>query len=196
MIKINLNPEQTFDPSNIKGIDLYKLKPIPVFLSFLLSFVISHLSESYFESNLTNAKSELNELDRELSGLKRTITKYRDLEKQIIELKAHEESLSQKLVVARKVISEKKNPLDILMYLSKNTPDDLWITFLELDSEKMTLKGESLNFPSIKILYEKIKESIFFVDPKIVGDPKTNLINETTRVEVFEILTRVERFKQ
>ena len=140
MIKINLSAAQKqMDISNLGGFDFTKLKIKAVILAvvcmYLPDFFITPIWEGEFETRST----ELQQLQGESNSLKRKVSKSSELEKQIKELKAQEENLGKKLTAVKQAISLKRNPSNLLLYISKNIPEDLWIKELNIDKEEFLL---------------------------------------------------------
>ena len=103
--------------------------------------------------------------------------------------------MKAKITVIKKIIDKRRNPFNVLKYISENTPDDVWLTELELDNEKIKLLGYSTSWKSIADFIENIKSSIFFNGNVSYNKPEgaTDKI-KNRRVESFEITTEIVGF--
>jgi Tfp pilus assembly protein PilN len=196
MIKINLSAAQKqADFSNLGGFDFTKLK----FKAVLLACVIIYLPDiflvSVWEDEFNNKNQELTELQSKSMSLKRKVSQSSTLEKQIRELKAQEENLGKKLTAVKQAISQKRNPANLLLYVSKNMPDDLWIKELVIDGETMLIKGDALSYNSVGNFVNNLRSSIFIKDSSIKGTTSAVRASDKRRIESFEIsfvLARLE----
>jgi Tfp pilus assembly protein PilN len=128
-------------------------------------------------------------------SLKRKVSQSSTLEKQIRELKAQEENLGKKLTAVKQAISQKRNPANLLLYVSKNMPDDLWIKELVIDGETMLIKGDALTYNSVGNFVNNLRSSIFIKDSSIKGTTSAVRASDKRRIESFEIsfvLARLE----
>ena len=128
--------------------------------------------------------------------MKRKVTQSQDLEKQIRELKAQEENLGKKLTAVKQAISEKKNPAPILLYIAKNIPSELWIKELVIEDEKMTIKGEALDYTSIGNFVNSLRSSVFIREANIAGTNSAVRESDKRRIETFEVNFTIARFDQ
>jgi Tfp pilus assembly protein PilN len=197
MIKINLsNAKKQFDASNVGGFDFTKLKIKPLILITVLIYLPDFVLVSLWEEERTATAAVVDEKQGKLSTLRRKLSQSKDLEKQIRELKAQEETLGKKLAAVKMSINEKKNPAMILLYIAKNIPSELWIKELSITSDNMLIKGEALNYVSIGDFVNSIKSSVFIKDHQIVST--SNMVRESDkrRIEVFEVRFGIARFNQ
>jgi Tfp pilus assembly protein PilN len=108
-------------------------------------------------------------------------------EKQIRELKAQEENLSKKLTAVKQAISEKRNPSNLLIYIAKNIPTDLWILDLNIDNDLMVIKGEALSYGSVGTFLTNLRSSVFIRDAIIKGTTSEVRASDKKRIEKFEV---------
>lgn len=195
MIEINLSTKGKEDISNFGGINWslvnVKFSLLGIVLLYLLPYVIS----SYFESDITLYENEQKELVKENRTKLSELRKYDSIKDQVRELEEQQEALKAKITVIKKIIDKRRNPFNVLKYISENTPDDVWLTELELDNEKIKLLGYSTSWKSIADFIENIKSSIFFNGNVSYNKPEgaTDKI-KNRRVESFEITTEIVGF--
>lgn len=196
MIKINLSTAQKqVDISNIGGFDFTKVKPVWVALSILFLYVPDFTVVPIWEEEFNNRTNELTTLQGELSSLKRKVTQSAQLERQIRELKAQEENLVKKLTAVKQAISEKRNPSNLLIYISKNIPNDLWLLDLSIEDNLMIIKGEALSYASVGSFLSNLRSSVFIKDANIKSTTSEVRASDKKRIEKFEVhfsLARLE----
>ena len=196
MIKINLSAAQKqVDISNLGGFDFTKLKIKAVILACVLIYLPDIFLVSVWDDEFNSKNQELTELQSKSMSLKRKVSQSATLEKQIRELKAQEENLGKKLTAVKQAISQKRNPANLLLYVSKNMPDDLWIKELVIDGETMLIKGDALSYNSVGNFVNNLRSSIFIKDSSIKGTTSAVRASDKRRIESFEIsfvLARLE----
>ncbi len=183
------------DMSNLGGFDFTKLK----FKAVLLAMVVIYLPDFFlapvFEQEFADKTAEFSQLQSQLSSLKRKIAQSATLEKQIRELKAQEENLAKKLTAVKQAISLKRNPSNLLLYIAKNMPADLWIKELTIENDTMLIKGEALNYTSVGNFVNNLRSSIFIKEANIKGTTSTVRESDKKRIESFEIQFGIGRFE-
>jgi hypothetical protein len=197
MIKINLTTEKKqVDISNVAGIDLTKLKVKAIVVVIILAYLPDFTLVPIWEEGRQELGSQVAAKRGELGKIKSSISKTASLGKQIAELKALEENLSQKLMAVKSAISEKKNPGPLLLYIAKNAPPELWIKDLNIDNEVMQVKGEALDYSSIGSFVNNLKSSVFIKEANIVTTSSKVRDSDKRRVESFEIKFIIGKFEQ
>jgi Tfp pilus assembly protein PilN len=197
MIKINLGLDKNqASMNNLGGFDLTKVKLFPLLAFMGLLYLPDFVLLPMWETENEELNQQLISEQAKLSGIKRNLGKSVDIEKQIKELKVQEENLGKKLLAVKQAISERKNPSNILLYIAKNIPDDLWIKELEISLVSMTIKGESLDYASIGNFVNVLKSSVFIKDANIIGTSSNVRNSDKRRIESFEIKFTIARFEQ
>jgi Tfp pilus assembly protein PilN len=196
MIKINLSAAQKqVDISNLAGFDFTKLKIKAVIIACVVIYLPDFLLMPMLESEFTVRTQEFSALQSQSSSLKRKVSQSAALEKQIRELKAQEENLGKKLTAVKEAISLKRNPANLLLYISKNMPEDLWIKELAIEAETMLIKGEALNYTSIGNFVNNLRSSVFIKDANIKSTTSNIRESDKRRIETFEISFAIARFE-
>lgn len=197
MIKINLRiSNKQVDMSNLGGFDFTKLKIKPLLLVIALIYIPDFVFVPMWEAERTQAEEAVNAKQMKLNTLKRKVAQSLDLEKQIKELKAQEETLGKKLTAVKQAISEKRNPSNILLYIAKNIPPEIWIKELTIDQEEMLIKGEALDYTSIGNFVNSLRSSVFIRDANIAGTSSVVRESDKKRIETFEVRFGIARFDQ
>jgi len=188
MIKINLSTAQKqVDISNVGGFDLTKLKFKAVALAIVLIYVPDLFIVPMWDKDYADKNQELEEVQGELRSLKKKVSKSAVYEKQIRELEAQENILKNKLLAVKQAISQKRDPTNLLLYIAKNIPQDLWLQELIIDNDKMIVKGEALNYPSVGTFTDNLRSSIFIKDASIKETTSKVRESDKKRIEAFEI---------
>ena len=196
MIKINLSAAQKqVDISNLAGFDFTKLKIKAVLLACILIYLPDFFIAPVWDEDFNTRSQELAALQTKSTSLKRKVSQSSTYEKQIRELEAQEKNLGQKLTAVKQAISQKRNPANLLLFVSKNMPDDLWIKELVIDGETMQIKGDALSYNSVGNFVNNLRSSIFIRDSSIKGTTSNVRASDKRRIESFEIsfvLARLE----
>lgn len=196
MIKINLSiAQKQMDISNLGGFDFTKVKIVPVLIAVVVMYLPDFVLMPMWEEEYNVKTQELSGLQGELSSLKRKVSQSATLEKQIRELKAQEENLGKKLTAVKEAISQKRNPANLLLYITKNIPEDLWLLELSIDNETMIVKGEALSYTSVGNFVNSLRSSVFIKDASIKNTTSTVRESDKRRIESFEIHFAVARFE-
>ena len=196
MIKINLTAAQKqVDISNLGGFDFTKLKIKAVIIACVVIYLPDFLIQPMWEDEYNARTQEFSTLQGQSSSLKRKVSQSSTYEKQIRELKAQEENLGKKLTAVKQAISLKRNPANLLLYISKNMPEDLWIKELSIDGETMTVKGEALNYTSVGNFVNNLRSSVFIRDANIKSTTSNVRESDKRRIETFEISFAIARFE-
>lgn len=195
MIKINLSlAQKQMDMTNVGGFDLTKLKIKALFLVIVLIYLPDFLLVPMWETDFTEKSAEFEVLQRKSGALKRKVSQSATLEKQIRELKNQEENLGKKLTAVKQAIGLKRNPSNLLLYVSKNMPADLWIKELTIEGETMLVKGEALTYTSVGNFVNNLRSSVFIREANIKSTTSNVRESDKRRIESFEISFAISRF--
>lgn len=196
MIKINLSVGQKqLDISNIGGFDFTRLKIKAVIIACIIIYLPDFFLTPMLETEFNNRTQELSEIQSKSSSLKRKVSQSAALEKQIRELRLQEENLGKKLTAVKEAISLKRNPSNLLLYIAKNMPEDLWIKELLIDGETMLVKGEALNYTSIGNFVNSLRSSVFIREANIRSTTSNIRESDKRRIETYEISFMIARFE-
>lgn len=197
MIKINLSTAQKqLDMTNVGGFDFTKIKIKAVGLAIIILYAPDFLLLPMWEQERADKQVEVTNVTTELASLKRKITQASELEKQIQDLKEQERILTEKLSVVKQILSEKRNPSNLLVYIAKNIPKEVWITELNFQNDELKLQGESLDYASIGKFLESVKSSVFIKEASVTKSESVVREADKKRVERFEINFKIARLNQ
>lgn len=196
MIKINLSATQKqMDMSNLGGFDFTKIKYRAVILALVIMYLPDFFITPLWDSEFEARNAELQQLQGQSTSLKRKVAQSANMEKQIVELKAQEENLGKKLTAVKQAISLKRNPANLLLYIAKNIPQDLWVKELSIEKETMVVKGEALSYTSVGNFVNNLRSSVFIKDASIKSTTSTVRESDKRRIESFEIHFGIARFE-
>jgi len=195
MIKINLLPKKKkVGLPVIMGVNLNQLNFKMLVVAFLITF-LPDLINSRWEEELSAITNESKVLDKKLKNLKKEAKAQGGIQKAIDIYILQEKKLKERLGIVKNIIKLKQNPSEIMLYVAKIVPTDLWILNLKFEGNKLSITGRSISYKSIGIFIEGLKNSVYFdksirlVTSKTKKDEKSG-----KRTEEFEIVGIVSRF--
>lgn len=162
MIQINLSTAKKNDLAKLGGLDLSKLKVKWVVLAIAAVYLPDFTIRPHWEEQMTEVTQRVDSLTSEKNNLSRKVEDLKDFDKQIQTLNKQEEKLKAKLEVVKSILSKRQNPWEILVYVAKNVPTDLWLTDITFEGKKIVFKGLSIDYTPQGVFLENIKKSIFF----------------------------------
>lgn len=195
MIKINLIPGQVQEGAFLGGIDISLVNWKLFFVFTLLAFIPQCGLELYWGNQLETMDREISDTRGKIAIEQKKIDELKEVKKQVDDLKKKESALQGKLKVVQEVVSIRKNPMKILHYLALNMPSDVWITELQIENDKMLIKGNAVDYKSIGIFIDNLKNAVFFEKQVNLDDYSTEIIKDTEqRVEEFQISAKILRY--
>ena len=197
MIKINLTTAQKqLDIANVGGFDFTKVKIKAVILAIVILYAPDFILVPLWEQEIAETQQTVSSKQAALGSLKRKMSQSQDLEKQIQDLKEQEKILTEKLAVVKQILNEKKNPSNLLIYLAKNIPNEVWINELTFQNDDLKINGESLDYASIGKFLENVKSSVFIKEASVTKSESVVREADKRRVERFEINFKIARYNQ
>ena len=197
MIKINLSTAQKqLNMTNVGGFDFTKIKIKAVALAIIILYAPDFFLIPMWEQERIDKQSLVDSTTTELSSLKRKIGQAAELEKQIQDLKEQERILTEKLAVVKQILSEKRNPSSLLIYLAKNIPREVWVNEMVFVNDELKIMGESLDYASIGKFLESVKSSVFIREASVTKSESIVRESDRMRVERFEINFKIARLNQ
>jgi type IV pilus assembly protein PilN len=88
---------------------------------------------------------------------------------EVDEYKAEERALSKKMGVIEDLRAKKTGPVRMLDRVASDIPDKLWLTELEEQDQKVTLKGVSINNEVIATFMSRLEDSPLFAEVYLVS---------------------------
>lgn len=163
MIKTNLVIQgEGFDPTNVGGMDLSKINVKLVLIAIVIFYLPDFTLLPSLESSKEEANQKVVQLNNKRNQLRRKVKEVKEFEKQITELENQEKKLKKRLEVIKNVSNSKVNPWKVILYISKNIPENVWLTGLSYNQKEMELVGYALSYKDIGDFIENLKKSVFF----------------------------------
>lgn len=183
MIKVNLLVgKKPLDITNVGGFDLSKLNVKYLIIAIVLSYVPDIFVYDFFK----NKEADLQKLvffhNKNFKAVNTKVRSLKNIERQIKALENLERKLKDKLNIVKEIIKKRVNPMNVLLYVSKNIPEDVWLTDISLEEKQFTLKGKSKTVKSVGVFHDNLKNSIFFRK-----DIKLSNLNPVNNVTDFQI---------
>ncbi len=197
MIEINLSTlKKPLDLANVGGFDLSKLNVKLVVLAIILLYIPDFFIIDSLEKSKIAADAELQELIQTKNKLTKRVNALKEFDKQVQQLKRRERQLTEKLEVVKSILTTKRNPWNILVYVARNIPPEIWLTEIAFQGEELIFKGLSLDYANQGIFLDSLKKSVFF-DKNITYSkvPPTGTSETQKNLAPFEIKARIARFE-
>jgi hypothetical protein len=192
MIKINLLVQKKpFRIPVILGIDLAQINFKLVIIAYIVYQAGLSLLTAKWENEAQAIKAEVEKLETQLRNLKRDNKGNESVKAMLDAFSKQIEAINAKSAQVESVVKMKKNPMELLERLARNTPEDLWFNSLKIGADdKILITGSSVSYKSIGDLINSSNESKFF--GKSLGLSSSETKEETYdeqkyRVETFII---------
>lgn len=195
MIEVNLlSGKRDKSSSVLGGLDLNLINIKMLIFALLFLYIPEGFIVDYFDNEIKTIQDTNNILRKDFSDLNKKVKALKEIEDQVTVLKEQEDKLNRKLEVVKQIINQRQNPFNVLYYLAQNTPEDLWLTELNLENNNLVVSGFSKNWKSIGKFLENLRNSIFF-DKNINYEQPPGVNQTDNRVEGFKISAKVVRFE-
>ena len=163
-----------------------------LFIGILLIVVASVGRDRLETAELAQVEERVDELNTEKAKLSRELAKSKgdlELQKQLAE---NEKTISTKLDIVQRLISDRQDPPRILSTLSMVIPKNVWVSNIKLDDIGIGLSGQSFDLNSISDFIRNLGETVYFVDAQ--SGPITNAKDELN-VEITNFTLNAKRRK-
>ena len=196
MIEVNLlGGKKPFALPKIGPIDLNHINLKLVVAAMLINSFIIPMFEPDWDSETVDVTKEIAKMEAKTRKLKMIMKQSKSLQNEISEYEKLEKSLTGKLEIVRKVLSVKKNPYQVLLFVAQNTPEDLWLNKLAIENDKIVIDGYSKSYKSIGRFIDILKGSVFFDSSlKLTSSETVSLEEGKGRAEQFNLDAKVVRY--
>jgi Tfp pilus assembly protein PilN len=197
MIQINLTTfKKPLDLSDVGGMDLSKINVKMVLIAIAVLYLPDILILPSFESEMITANQEIDQLSEQQQKLAKEVSKLKEFDLQIQQLKRREQQLIEKLGLVKTIINKKKNPWNILVYVAKNIPPEIWLTEILYEGDKIVFKGLSTDYTNQGLFLENLKKSIFFSENLSYSKTDTSNLGEgLKKLAPFEVTATITRYE-
>ena len=196
MIKVNLYPgKKPINLTKIYGFDLLKIKWVPLFVGILLINLPEGFIVDYYADAAEKIRKEQVKLDNDAKELEQKVEESKKIQQQVDALKEQEGKLAAKLGLIKNIFDERKNPFNLLIYIAKNIPEDVWLDELNLNQDNLEVKGKSYNYKSIGLFIENLKSSVFLKSDISFSQPSSSGEPGEEKIEQFVIKSKIGKFE-
>ena len=189
MIEINLTPsEKQQDFTKIAGINLSLINVRLTVIFIVILYAINPVIDQFYSGSILKMEERFSNDQKNRKKLLGQLRKYDVIKKQVEDLNNQEKELANKIKIVKEIVDKRSNPFPALKYIANNTPNNVWVTELEIDDNNVKIVGYSRNWKSIGIFIENLKTSIFF-DGNINYNKPIGVSEEISgiKVESFEL---------
>ena len=196
MIKVNLMPKgKRTSGFSALGVDISKVNIKFVLIAIAVSYGSKIPLSLYTKGAIKDREEEIANVSKQKKVLSDKISKYKEVEKNIQEIVEQEKKLRERKEVIEARMQNKKNPVRVMIYISKNVPDNLWIQSMNIKGDTINIKGVTSTYKSIGDFIENLKNSVYFDKEIKFSGAQTNIDKETgRRTESFELSGKILRY--
>lgn len=199
MIEINLSSERkSFEVPKILGLDLGAIPWVGLIICYVLLYTVETIVIGKLLAEIeADEEAKVLALRTESKQIQKDINKDKGIKQQLDAFYAQVEKLKQREVQVDKIIKQRTNPMQLLVHIARNIPEDLWIDQIVLKDNRLILEGGSFSFQSIGRFRTAVNNAIFFGGSLKLDSTSTKEVSEGSvkrRVEVFKISGTVARY--
>lgn len=191
MIKINLaSSDKNLDSRSLRsGKSKINVRSLILFLSVILIF--NYFVDEDLKKKNGGVDKKSTQLKKEISALKKEIQSIKGTNQDYEILKQKEEELGQKLQIVKKLIKLKMDPQKLLLFISKNIPQGLWLSDITIVDATFKIMGHSMETETIQKFYDELKNATFFSGEVFLSEEEDQIINNQ-RVKVFTMNAQIK----
>ncbi len=200
MIRVNLLGKKTkFKLPKVLGIELANVSMIGWIVALVIFFVPEMFVVPFFEGEVVVIQTELGKVAGEANQLKDEIRRERQTQDEIEKFEQRIELLKKRGEQAQEVINRRTNPMNLLLHIARNIPDDLWIDSIIIQNKDIEIKGGAAQYASIGSFKDGANASIYFNQSLTLPDFSTKEVmgigNKSVREEIFTIKGTINRYE-
>lgn len=189
MIEINLYPGKGTGSGEGSNIDFNSISIKGMIAAFVIYLLVNYGMPMFYGEKVQNWDNQIQEMNTEMASLTSQLSVLGGLKKEIEAAKAEEQLLYEQLNIIKEIMSNKRNPMKILLYLSRNTPENTWITSFKTEGRAVRIEGLSFSYNLIGKFFDSLKSSIFFS-----GELRLETGSAQNTTEDGETVRRLEQF--
>jgi len=164
MIKLNFIAKQkTNNQVIVFGVDLKNISWVKITLSLVFLYVVPDLSSFYFEPKYKEIDDQTKIKNIELRKITKKLRNNKKLQKQIDEFENKKNELIKTKKTIESIMSERRDPFNILYYLAKFLPKDVWFEKIEISNKNvLKINAKSINESKINDYVRVLNKSPYF----------------------------------
>jgi Tfp pilus assembly protein PilN len=180
----------------VLGVPLSELNLRRFIIVFGLITVANFTLKDEWNKREAKLQADFDKLQANVQKLERESVSLKKIEEEITSMKEQETALNEKLEVVRKILKDKKNPMQVMLYIAQNMPGNLWLDDFTMESNRMIIKGGAFTYKDISAFYEALKKSVFFgSDLRLVNSQTLTDKASGRRNESFQIEATISHFE-
>ncbi|MBF0361413.1 MAG: PilN domain-containing protein [Oligoflexia bacterium] len=199
MIEVNLSgAKKQFRLPVFMGVDLNFINFKWIIIVLIFDFSRGAIYEDGWHKDNIDAHKKVEITKKELEKVIEEGKKLEDVKQDVELLEKQEQKLNEKLGVVKKIIKIKKNPMNMLLFVAKNLPEDMWIESIDLLNDQLTISGQAMSYKSIGKFIESLKDSIFFGANNVRledSGTQTQIDGASKRFEFFKLKAVISRYE-
>lgn len=197
LIEINLKrTKKALQLPSFLGVELSIINFKALFIALLIHFFLPPFFIDYIKQSVSKASENLQTLTNEQSKLSSESKNVLAIKAEVDSYKEKEKLLEKKLQYVKEIIKLRKNPYPIMLYISKNIPEDMWITLISIENDELEIEGFSKSFSSIGVFLDKLNDSVYFKTRPILEQNQTKIeANNEKRMEYFKIKASIRVYQ-
>lgn len=197
MIELNLlGQKKAFKLPTVLGVDLGAVNIKMLLFAIFLNYTPDMFLVDYWSSEVSAFDVEHEKLSKELRAIKKDIRGNNEIKEQLREFNNQVDKLRDREKYVAQIISQKSNPIKVLLHIAKTAPEDLWLEEVLFESRNVNILGRSLSYKSIGSFIQGSNSSIFFNNTLKLesSETKEDPDFEGKRNEFFNVVGKIERF--
>lgn len=197
MIEINLYPGKGTGSAEGSGVDFNHISIPGMLIALIIWGLYTFVAPQFYDKRLKSWEGKLTETRTALGKNKRKMRKVKELKREIELAKKEEQVLFKQLGVIKELTVKQGSPMKVLLYLSRNIPENTWITNFYIKGKTFFVEGKSFSYSLIGRFYDSLSGSIFFqAPPKLKTETlKLDKTQSTRRLESFNIMGTLRHFE-
>jgi Tfp pilus assembly protein PilN len=193
MIKINLKVGQKRAIPVVLGVPVNVINAPAIIIVLIFVFFSNSIAEEWLAGKNENITNKLRKINKINGKLKKRVRKEGNIQKKIEELETEKQKFKKRFDVVKEIIKRKKNPMNIMLYISKNIPEDVWLKELIVEDDTITISGETNSYPSISTLIASLERATFF-DKNIELLKAGTLTDKDGRKDTFSLKAKIRKY--
>jgi Tfp pilus assembly protein PilN len=148
--------------TRLDGVKDLPIRKFAIF--FVAAFALHYFVTDFEEQSLVSYDAEISKLNIEQSKLQADFGKtkeYAPLKKQ---LDLDETMIRTKISTVQRLIADRQTPPKLFAALSSATPDDVWLSEMQIKGDEVDFVGNAQDFSDIPDFMKSISESAYFSD--------------------------------
>lgn len=140
-------------------------------------------------------RARIQDVDARIERAQREVNELKDIIAKVEDFKAKKADLETKIAVIQDLKRKQKGPVQVMDNVSRELPDLLWLDYMGLQGQQVTLRGQALNTSAVASFIENLYKVPEFKEPV----PKDVRASRRTKVRTFQfniVFDFIQRFEE